>query len=474
VERLIHGPEAVERWLRADIERLFGCKIRVAPMPSGKTGPEIQLVLRSAVKHTVHPEGYRLDADGEGVRIIAGDARGLYYGAQTLLQILRRPGPKALTAPACRIEDSPDLARRAVHPPRLWPGSNLAYFRRYFDILARARFNLVVWEISGSVRFPGLPWAWKEKGSFEPGAIRDIIADARRRGLEMIPELECLGHANEWLGGDPGDLDRFPWLRACFEDRRRTDLCTSNPKTREVVCRTIDAVSALFDHPRLFHIGLDESWRFATCPVCSKRDPAALLADWLRMLHDHLAQRGQSMMMWHDMLLAKKRFKGAVANGDYEPEEVTIVSCRVDKAAVMKRWRPRARGTATRILKPTSHIYVEVSEEGKKVQEQKSAPVKKTPGKKKTPIAETPAETGAKEAARAAAESVEKKDDLTKIKGIGKAYQEKLNNEGIFTYEEVANMTDGQIAVMEEKYKFKGDFRESVADAKNIVNGKEA
>ena len=60
--------------------------------------------------------------------------------------------------------------------------------------------------------------------------------------------------------------------------------------------------------------------------------------------------------------IISKVIASAVANGDYEPEEVVITSCRVDKAAVLKRWRPRARGTATRILKPTSHIYVEVNE----------------------------------------------------------------------------------------------------------------
>ncbi len=60
--------------------------------------------------------------------------------------------------------------------------------------------------------------------------------------------------------------------------------------------------------------------------------------------------------------IISKVIASAVANGDYEPEEVVITSCRVDKATVMKRWRPRARGTATRILKPTSHIMVEVAE----------------------------------------------------------------------------------------------------------------
>ncbi len=64
------------------------------------------------------------------------------------------------------------------------------------------------------------------------------------------------------------------------------------------------------------------------------------------------------------------------------------------------------------------------------------------------------------------------KDDLTKIKGIGKAYQEKLNQEGFFTYEDVAKMSEEQIAMMEEKYKFKGDFKESVEHAKELAAAK--
>ncbi|NPA27792.1 MAG: 50S ribosomal protein L22 [Epsilonproteobacteria bacterium] len=59
--------------------------------------------------------------------------------------------------------------------------------------------------------------------------------------------------------------------------------------------------------------------------------------------------------------IISKVIASAVANGDYEPDEVVITSCRVDKAAYLKRWRPRARGMATRILKPTSHILVEVA-----------------------------------------------------------------------------------------------------------------
>jgi large subunit ribosomal protein L22 len=53
----------------------------------------------------------------------------------------------------------------------------------------------------------------------------------------------------------------------------------------------------------------------------------------------------------------------AIANGGYDADEVVIKSCRVDRGPYLKRYRPRARGMASRILKPTSHIYVEVEKE---------------------------------------------------------------------------------------------------------------
>jgi len=170
-----------------------------------------------------------------------------------------------------------------------------------------------------------------------------------------------------------------------------------------------------------------------------------------------------------------KVIASAVANGDYEPEEVVITSCRVDKAAVMKRWRPRARGTATRIIKPTAHILVEVAPAAAEEKAPaKKAPAKKEAPKKEAPKAEKKTEAPKAEEKKAAADTEAKGDDLTKIKGIGKVYAAKLQAEGITTFEAVANMTQEQIDMMEEKYSFKGDFKDSIADAKNIVETKEA
>ena len=188
---------------------------------------------------------------------------------------------------------------------------------------------------------------------------------------------------------------------------------------------------------------------------------ARLIAREVQGMNAELALAALEFMPNKAAGIVSKVIASAVANGDYEPEEVTITSCRVDKAAVMKRWRPRARGTASRIIKPTSHILVEVGV----VSTEAEAPAKK----------ETTKKAASKKAApKAESKADSKGDDLTKIAGIGKVYQEKLNDEGIFTYEDVVNMTQAQIDTMEEKYTFKGDFKDSIADAKNFVNGKDA
>jgi large subunit ribosomal protein L22 len=244
---------------------------------------------------------------------------------------------------------------------------------------------------------------------------------------------------------------------------------------------------------------------------------ARLIAREVQGMNAELALAALEFMPNKAAGIVSKVIASAVANGDFEPEEVTITSCRVDKAAVMKRWRPRARGTASRIIKPTAHILVEVGtasleelatkatakkEVAKKEVAKKTA--KKADTKKATPKkeaakasknksatslkssdkpaaknadskkAETKKPVAKKAAPKAAAKSDAKGDDLTKVAGIGKVYQGKLNDEGIYTYADIVNMTQAQIDVMEEKYTFKGDFKDSIADAKNFVNGKDA
>lgn len=60
--------------------------------------------------------------------------------------------------------------------------------------------------------------------------------------------------------------------------------------------------------------------------------------------------------------LIAKVLASAIANGNYEANNVEVVSCRIDAGPVLRRFTPRARGRATPIRKPTSHILVELAE----------------------------------------------------------------------------------------------------------------
>lgn len=81
-----------------------------------------------------------------------------------------------------------------------------------------------------------------------------------------------------------------------------------------------------------------------------------------------------------------------------------------------------------------------------------------------------PQERGRKDGAKTEAKKEEKSgDDLTEIVGVGKVYKGKLNDEGFYTFDDIANMTEAQIQVMEDKYSFKGDFKDAVASAKELA-----
>ncbi len=153
---------------------------------------------------------------------------------------------------------------------------------------------------------------------------------------------------------------------------------------------------------------------------------ARLIAQEVQGMNAELAIASLEFMANKAAGIISKAIASAVANGDFEPQEVEITSCRVDRASYIKRWTPRARGTATRILKPTSHILVEVAPAGKeeaapkkaapkaKVEEAvevKKAPAKKAPAKK----AESATEEKPKKApAKKAAPKAKKADEATK------------------------------------------------------------
>ncbi len=176
--------------------------------------------------------------------------------------------------------------------------------------------------------------------------------------------------------------------------------------------------------------------------------------------------------------IISKVIASAVANGDYEPEEVKIISCRVDKGPVLRRFKPRARGSASRILKPTSHIMVEVGESStdlvktKKVEKvEKKKPTKSIKEKKDSTLDSKDKETKDKSPAPSQKKSSQDaSEDLKQLSGIGPVMEKKLNAEGITTVSQVAKLTKEQIAQLDAKIGIKGKIEDTwQSEAKEIL-----
>ncbi|EAI2202624.1 50S ribosomal protein L22 [Campylobacter jejuni] len=119
---------------------------------------------------------------------------------------------------------------------------------------------------------------------------------------------------------------------------------------------------------------------------------ARLIAREVQGMNAELAMASLKFMPNKGAKYIANAISSAVANGGFEANEVIVKSCRVDAAAVLKRFRPRTRGSASRIRKPTSHILVEVVKAEVKAEEKKTvakkttttkAPAKKTTSTKK-------------------------------------------------------------------------------------------
>lgn len=107
---------------------------------------------------------------------------------------------------------------------------------------------------------------------------------------------------------------------------------------------------------------------------------ARLIAREVQGMNAELALASLKFMPNKGAKFIANAISSAVANGGFEANEVVVSSCRVDAGAVLKRFRPRARGSASRIRKPTSHILVEVSKveaKAEKTTKAKKATVKK-------------------------------------------------------------------------------------------------
>jgi len=194
---------------------------------------------------------------------------------------------------------------------------------------------------------------YQSRGEFAnrgaPGAkeARQIAKACREKGIELIPQINCLGHQS-WAARTGAlltkhpEFDETPGKYPSNKGIYCRSYCPLHPKVHEVLFDLIDELAKACE-AKAFHVGMDEVFILADadCPRCKGKDPADLLAGEVKTLHAHLKQIGCRMWIWGDRFIDGKATRigkwEASTNGTHPavgrvPTDIVICDWHYNKA----------------------------------------------------------------------------------------------------------------------------------------------
>ncbi|QHV96522.1 family 20 glycosylhydrolase [Spirosoma endbachense] len=337
--------------------------------------------LRIDSLQVTQPEGYTLQIRPQGISLTGHDQAGLFYGLQSLTQLIAQS--KSADLAACDISDYPRFSYRGMHldvSRHLFP---IAFIKKYIDLLALYKFNTFHWHLTDDQgwrieikRYPELqqkaayrtetlighkkelPHRFDGKrygGYYTQAEIKDIVRYATQRHVTVIPEIEMPGHAMAALSaypqfgclkpsGQPGG----PYQAATFWGVFDEVFCAGNDSTFTFLENVLDEVVSLFPSTYI-HIGGDEcpKTRWKTCSKCQARihkehlkDEDELQSYFIRRIEQHLTKKGRQVIGWDEIL------EGGLSPG------ATVMSWRGIEGGI-----EAIRQKHNAIMTPESHVY---------------------------------------------------------------------------------------------------------------------
>lgn len=326
-------------------------------------------------------EAYQLTVDKSGVRIAAASGAGLFYGAQTLLQLLpARPSGGAASVPFVRVQDQPAFGWRGGHLDVSRHFFPVSFVKKYIDFIAAYKLNTFHWHLTddqgwrieikkypklteisafrketligsqpllktpADFKYDGTPYG----GFYTQAQIREVVAYAQRRYVTVVPEIEMPGHSVAILAAYPELACRpgpyTPWTMWGVNE----DIVCPSEASIQFFENVLAEVSQLFPG-RYVHIGGDEApktrWKeSALVQDIMKRENftnVEQVQGWFnRRIEQFLASKGKKLIGWDEIL-----------EGGISPS-ATVMSWRGEKGGI-----EAAKLNHDVVMTPTTYVY---------------------------------------------------------------------------------------------------------------------
>ena len=329
-------------------------------------------------------EGYALTVGEGGVLVTAARPAGLFYGMQTLLQLLPIEIESRVVShwnewriPFVRIVDKPRFQWRGMHLDVCRHFFPVSFVKKYIDLMARYKLNRFHWHLTEDQgwrieikKYPRLTeiGGWRKEtlvgharrrprefdgirhgGYYSQEEVKDVVQYARERFITVVPEIEMPGHSMAALAAYPGlSCTGGPFEVATqwgvFDDV----YCAGKEEVFEFLENVLGEVVDLFPGPYI-HIGGDEcpKKRWKACEDCQRRirieglkDEHELQSYFIRRIETFLLSKDRRLIGWDEIL------EGGLA------PEATVMSWRGMRGGI-----EAANAGHDVIMTPTDHCY---------------------------------------------------------------------------------------------------------------------
>ncbi|MBL7813443.1 MAG: family 20 glycosylhydrolase [Saprospiraceae bacterium] len=368
----------------ADRLKIDGTKVPVIDINDSKSTANVVFFLKSS-DDDLGTEGYKLSVTPTQININAATPQGFFYAVQTLLQALpseifsQTPFKAKLTwrVPCVEIEDRPRYAYRGLHLDVGRHFQPVSFIKKYIDLMALHKYNNFHWHLTEDQgwriqikKYPKLTeiGAWRKEtlighnsdkpkkydgqrygGYYTQDDIREVVAYAKARFINIVPEIEMPGHALAALAAYP-ELSCDP--------SKKYEVATDWGVFKDVFCPSETTFSFLQDvltevmdlfPSKYIHIGGDEcpkdAWKKSTfCQDLMKKqglkDEHELQSYFIQRIEKFINSKGRKIIGWDEIL------EGGLA------PNATVMSWRGTEGGI-----EAAQHNHDVIMTPGSHCY---------------------------------------------------------------------------------------------------------------------
>ncbi len=260
--------------------------------------PEAEAQLQAAnmsFSPEMQAEGYVLLANAGAVSVIAETASGVFYGVQTLKQMLHGNGAAA-TLDTGAIKDWPAMRYRGIDDDlSRGPFPTLAFQKEQIRTFAAYKINIYSPYFEDTMQYAGSTAFAPQGRSLTRAEAQELVRYAARYHVIIVPEQEAFGHLHKLL-----QYEKFSDLA---ENPHGSVLAPGQPGTQPLIASWFTQLAEDYPSPFL-HIGADETFELGngrTKEDVQKRGLGPVYADFLTQIHSTLAPLHRRLLYWGDI-----------------------------------------------------------------------------------------------------------------------------------------------------------------------------